>query len=113
MTVQTNGFIYDGKTSDDFGLIVCKIDGSNASDTSGGEIEITKVESPIQNRWIKSGNSNYTGALQFGFQVCKSNFQREAYRPLSIGNEIIKGFCRVMDFSLTHRLKKFLDDLYL
>ena len=75
MTVQTNGFIYDGKTSDDFGLIVCKIDGSNASDTSGGEIEITKVESPIQNRWIKSGNSNYTSALQFGFQVCKSNFK--------------------------------------
>ena len=75
MTVQTNGFIYDGKTSDDFGLIICKIDGSNASDTSGGEIEITKVESPIQNRWIKSGNSNYTSALQFGFQVCKSNFQ--------------------------------------
>ena len=28
MTVQTNGFIYDDKTSDDFGLIICKIDGS-------------------------------------------------------------------------------------
>ena len=33
MKVYTNGFIYDDKTSDDFGLIVCEIEGTEPSDT--------------------------------------------------------------------------------
>ena len=95
MKVYTNGFIYDDKTSDDFGLIICEIEGNEPSDTSGGEIEITKIESPIQNRWYKSGNTNYTGALQFAFQVCKSNFKPfDSYEYSSIS----RWLCRKDDY---------------
>ena len=103
MKVYTNGFIYDDKTSDDFGLIICEIEGNEPSDTSGGEIEITKIESPIQNRWYKSGNTNYTGALQFAFQVCKSNFKPfDSYEYSSIS----RWLCRkddYKDFMITRR----------
>lgn len=103
MKVYTKGFIYDGKTSDDFGILVCKIKGNEPSDTSGGEIEITKIESPIQNRWYKSGNSNYTDALQFSFQMCKSNFQPfDAYEYSSIS----RWLCRkdnYKDFMITRK----------
>ena len=75
MFVQTNGFIFDGRSSDDFGLIVCQFDSNKPNDSSGGEIQITKIDSPIQNRWYKSGNSNYTEALQFSFQVAKQTFE--------------------------------------
>lgn len=95
MLVQTNGFIFDNKTSDDFGLLICNIEGKEPSESSGGEIEITKIESPIQNRWCKSGNSHYKDALQFSFQVVKSSFKPfDAYEYSSIS----RWLCRKDDY---------------
>lgn len=74
MTVETRGFTFDNKTSDEYGLIVCEFDGNSPSDTSGGTIEFSLISSPTQqNRWYKSGNANYTEAIKFEFQVVKQN----------------------------------------
>lgn len=109
MTVETKGFIFNGKTSDDFGLIICEIDGNAPSDTSGGEIEITKIESPIQNRWYKSGNSVYTEALQFAFQVCKSSFEPfDSYEYSSIS----RWLCRKDDYKDFMITRKDYDDTH-
>lgn len=75
MTIQTRGFTFDNKTSDEYGLMVCEFDGNTPSDTTGGNIEFTLTSSPIQNRWYKSGNANYTEAIKFEFQVMKQNFE--------------------------------------
>ena len=103
MFVQTNGFVFDGRSSDDFGLLICNFDGSEPSESSGGEIEITKTESPIQNRWYKSGNSNYTSALQFSFSVAKHTFEPcDAYDYSAIN----RWLCRkdgYKDFMITRR----------
>jgi len=91
MFVDTKGFVFDGKTSDDFGLIVCKFDGNEPSDTSGGEIELTKTDSPIQNRWYKTGNANYSNPLQFSFQVVKSTFEPfDAYEYSAINRWLVR-----------------------
>ena len=50
MTIQTRGFTFDDKTSDEYGLMVCEFDGNTPSDTTGGNIEFTLTSSPIQNR---------------------------------------------------------------
>ena len=75
MTIQTRGFTFDNKTSDEYGLMVCEFDGNTPSDTTGGNIEFTLTSSPIQNRWYKSGNANYSEAIKFEFQVMKQNFE--------------------------------------
>ena len=59
MFVYANGIVFDGKTSDEYGLIICEIDGSEPSETTGGQIEFLTTDSPIQNRWYKTGNANY------------------------------------------------------
>ena len=73
MTVYTNGFIFDNITSDELGLMVCEFDGNTPSETSGGNIEFTLTSAPVQNRWYKSGNTNYSEAIKFAFQVIKKN----------------------------------------
>ena len=73
MTVYTNGFIFDDITSDELGLMVCEFDGNAPSETSGGNIEFTLTSAPVQNRWYKSGNTNYSEAIKFAFQVIKKN----------------------------------------
>ena len=73
MTVYTNGFIFDEITSDELGLMVCEFDGNTPSETSGGNIEFTLTSAPVQNRWYKSGNTNYSEAIKFAFQVIKQN----------------------------------------
>ena len=73
MTVYTNGFIFDDITSDELGLMVCEFDGNTPSETSGGNIEFTLTSAPVQNRWYKSGNTNYSEAIKFAFQVIKKN----------------------------------------
>lgn len=75
MTIQTRGFTFDNKTSDEYGLMVCEFDGNTPSDTTGGNIEFTLTSSPIQNRWYKNGNSSYSEAIKFEFQVMKQNFE--------------------------------------
>lgn len=75
MMVYTHGFTFDDKTSDEYGLLVCEFDGNTPSETSGGNIEFTLTSSPIQNRWYKSGNGNYTESIRFEFQVAKHNFK--------------------------------------
>ena len=75
MTIYTHGFTFDNKTSDEYGLMVCEFDGNAPSDTTGGNIEFTLTSSPIQNRWYKSGNANYSEAIKFEFQVIKQNFE--------------------------------------
>ena len=73
MTVYTNGFTFDNITSDELGLMVCEFDGNAPSETSGGNIEFTLTSAPVQNRWYKSGNTNYSEAIKFAFQVIKKN----------------------------------------
>lgn len=73
MTVYTNGFIFDDITSDELGLMVCEFNGNTPSETSGGNIEFTLTSAPVQNRWYKSGNTNYSEAIKFAFQVIKQN----------------------------------------
>ena len=73
MTVYTNGFIFNDITSDELGLMVCEFDGNAPSETSGGNIEFTLTSAPVQNRWYKSGNTNYSEAIKFAFQVIKKN----------------------------------------
>ena len=73
MTVYTNGFIFDNITSDELGLMVCEFNGNTPSETSGGNIEFTLTSAPVQNRWYKSGNTNYSEAIKFAFQVIKQN----------------------------------------
>ena len=75
MTVYTNGFIFDNITSDELGLMVCEFNGNTPSETSGGNIEFTLTSAPVQNRWYKSGNANYSEAIKFEFQVMKQNFE--------------------------------------
>ena len=75
MTIQTRGFTFDNKTSYEYGLMVCEFDGNTPSDTTGGNIEFTLTSSPIQNRWCKNGNANYSEAIKFEFQVMKQNFE--------------------------------------
>ena len=75
MTIQTRGFTFDNITSDEYGLMVCEFDGNTPSDTTCGNIEFTLTSSPIQNRWYKSGNANYSEAIKFEFQVMKQNFE--------------------------------------
>ena len=65
MVISAKGFTYDGKSSDDFGLIICEFSNSGSSDSSGGQIEFAKISTPIQNRWYKTGNANYSEALKF------------------------------------------------
>ena len=76
MTVETRGFTFDNKTSDEYGLMVCEFSNNSPSDTSGGTIEFSLTSSPTQNRWYKSGNANYTEAIKFEFQVAKQNFEK-------------------------------------
>ena len=73
MTVYTNGFTFDNITSDELGLMVCEFNGNTPSETSGGNIEFTLTSAPVQNRWYKSGNTNYSEAIKFAFQVIKKN----------------------------------------
>ena len=73
MTVYTNGFTFDNITSDELGLMVCEFNGNTPSETSGGNIEFTLTSAPVQNRWYKSGNTNYSEAIKFAFQVIKQN----------------------------------------
>lgn len=73
MTVYTNGFTFNDITSDELGLMVCEFNGNTPSETSGGNIEFTLTSAPVQNRWYKSGNTNYSEAIKFAFQVIKKN----------------------------------------
>lgn len=75
MTVYTNGFTFDNITSDELGLMVCEFDGNTPSETSGGNIEFTLTSAPIRNKWFKSGNANYSQAIQFEYQVIKQNYE--------------------------------------
>ena len=91
MVVDAKGFTFAGKTSDEFGLIMCSFEGSEPSDTSGGKIEFTKIDSSIQNRWYKTGNANYSEPLQFSFQIVKSTFEPfDAYDYSSIARWLVR-----------------------
>ena len=91
MLVDAKGFTFAGKTSDEFGLIMCSFEGSEPSDTSGGKIEFTKIDSSIQNRWYKTGNANYSEPLQFSFQIVKSTFEPfDAYDYSSIARWLVR-----------------------
>ena len=91
MVVDAKGFTFAGKTSDEFGLIMCSFEGSEPSDTSGGKIEFTKIDSSIQNRWYKTGNANYSEPLQFSFQIVKGTFEPfDAYDYSSIARWLVR-----------------------
>ena len=91
MVISAKGFTYDGKSSDDFGLIICEFSNSGSSDSSGGQIEFAKISTPIQNRWYKTGNANYSEALQFEFEVAKSNFEKiDTYEYSAISRWLVK-----------------------
>ena len=91
MLVDANGFVFDNKTSDEFGLIICTIEGNESSETSGGQIEFQTTSSPIQNRWYKTGNSNYKEPLSFGLSVTKSNFEPfDTYEYSSIERWLVR-----------------------
>lgn len=75
MFVGARGFVFEGKTSDDFGLVLCRFQGNEPSSSYGGGIEFSKTDRPIQNRWYKTGNSYYKEPIQFYFQVVKANFK--------------------------------------
>ena len=91
MFVYAKGIVFDDKTSDEYGLIICEIDGHEPSDTSGGQIEFTTTSSPIQNRWHKTGNANYKEPLQFAFQVIKSTHESfDAYEYSAIQRWLVR-----------------------
>lgn len=91
MLIDANGFVFDGKTSDEFELLICTIEGSEPSETSGGQIEFQTTNSPIQNRWYKTGNSNYKEPLKFAFSVTKNDFKCfDAYEYSSITRWLVR-----------------------
>lgn len=102
MIVNATGFVYDNQTSEEFNLIICKFDtDTNGIDSSSGEVEITKANSPIQDVWHKSGNSQYTEAISFSFQLAKSSFEPfDAYEFSAINRWLCRkdGF---KDFMIT------------
>lgn len=90
MNVSANGFVFAERTSDDFGLIICQFDDSSDSD-GASQIEFSLINSPIQNKWYKSGNSNYTEALKFSFSVAKDNFSPiDAYEYSAIMRWLVR-----------------------
>lgn len=102
MTVSADGFVFAERTSDDFGLIICEFDDSSDSD-SASQVEFSLINSPIQNKWYKSGNSNYTEALAFSFSVAKDDFSAiDAYEYSAIARWLVRKD-DFKDFMLTRR----------
>ena len=61
MLVDANGFVFDNKTSDEFGLIICTIEGNEPSDSSGGQIEFQTTSSPIH--FPRRASTKFTSAV--------------------------------------------------
>ncbi len=58
--VNAKGFVFNNRTSDEFGLIICSFDSNGVTDgKAGSHVSFTTSSSPIRNRWIKSGNAVY------------------------------------------------------
>lgn len=91
MYVYANGFVFDGKSSDDFELMVCEIDNNKPSNSPSGQIEFLTTDSPIGNRWYKTGNTNYKEPLQFTFQVIKNSHESfDAYEYSAISRWLVR-----------------------
>ena len=90
--INANGFEFNKKTSDEFGLIICTFDSGGKEDgKAGSHISFTTSSSPVRNRWLKFGNAIYDEQLEFSFQVAKSNFKTfDSYELASIQRWLVR-----------------------
>lgn len=74
MSLSPNGFVFDGVSSEEFGLVIAFYDSKWEGGSAGSEMEFTKTSNPVRKRWIKIGQANYQNPLEFTFQVMKRQF---------------------------------------
>lgn len=91
MAVHPTGFVFDDKTTEEFGLILCSFDSGYEDGVAGSEIEFTKTSNPVRKRWYKTGNATYQSPLEFSVQVAKPSFEEfDTYELAAIQRWLIR-----------------------
>lgn len=69
MTIQECNFIFNGISSEEYGIILCKFDNSSSS-SNDEETEITTAKTPSSD-YFHFVNTDYSNPLKFTFTICK------------------------------------------
>ncbi len=74
MPLYCTEFVFDGKSSKEYDLIIGSFDGGqNGEATAGNNIEFTTFKAPNSNQWVKT-SAAYNEPLSFTFQICKNPY---------------------------------------
>lgn len=95
-------FIFDGKSCDEFNLMLCNFDNGNSDGDMGANIEFTTTSNPICGKWRKLSSKD-TKPLEFQISVCKKDgtyideYEEQAIRRWLFRRDEYKKFQFVQD----------------
>ena len=72
MGIYATTYVFNNKSCEEFGLIICSFDSKSGVQTSsaGSKIELTTSKPPYSNKWTRY-NIQYSEPLEFSFQIMK------------------------------------------